>query len=199
MPENLWLAMRRYNVWIEPTLIAEWSRLIRYYAENQERVCDQKVLMEAMLWPEHKRDVHIARKQAQKLIDSRKLYCVWSGKRLTEKNYDIDHLFPWSVWECGDLWNLLPSDRIINQKQKRDKIPSSFILDKAQDQICDWWTQAYLDNESLKQRFQLEVQSSLPSIDKTNLSNEIIFESICLQRNRLRHDQQVPEWLKVKI
>ena len=107
-----------------------------------------------MLWPEHKRDVHTARKQAQKLINSGKLFCVWSGKRLTEKNYDIDHLFPWSVWECGDLWNLLPSDRIINQKQKRDKIPSAFILDKAQEQICSWWNQAYLDSESLKQRFQ---------------------------------------------
>ena len=199
IPENLWLAMRRYNVWIEPTLVAEWSRLIRSYSENQERVCDQKTLMEAMLWPEHKRDVHIVRKQAQKLIGSGKLYCVWSGKKLNEKNYDIDHLFPWSVWECGDLWNLLPSDRIINQKQKKDKIPSAFILDKAQDQICNWWNQAYLENEALKQRFQLEVQSSLPSIDKTSLSNEIIFESICLQRNRLRHDQQVPEWQRVRI
>ena len=199
IPENLWLAMRRYNVWIEPTLVAEWSRLIRFYTENQERVCDQKILMEAMLWPEHKRDVHTARKQAQKLINSDKLYCVWSGKKLTEKNYDIDHLFPWSVWECGDLWNLLPSDRTINQQQKRDKIPSSFILDKAQDQICSWWNQAYLKNISLKHRFQLEVQSSLPSITKTNLSNEIVFESICLQRNRLRHDQQVPEWKKIKI
>ena len=92
------------------------------------------------------------------------------------------------------MWNLLPSDRIINQKYKREKIPSSLILDKAQNQIFNWWNQAYFKNEALKQRFQLEVQSSLPSIDETNLSNEVIFESICLQRNRLRHDQQVPEW-----
>ena len=110
------------------------------------------------------------------------------------KNYDIDHLFPWSIWECSDLWNLLPSDRVINQEYKREKIPSSFTLDKAQDQICSWWDQAYLKSEALKQKFQLEVQSSLPSIDETNLSNEMIFESVCLQRNRLRYDQQVPEW-----
>lgn len=198
IPENLWQAMRRYNVWIEPTLVAEWTRLIRSYAENQEKTCDQKTLIEAMTWPEHKRDVHLAKKQAQKLINSGKLFCVWSGKKLNEKNYDIDHLFPWSVWECGDLWNLLPSDRIINQKYKREKIPSSFILDKSQDQICSWWDQAYLKSEALKQRFQLEVQSSLPSIDETNLSNEMIFESVCLQRNRLRHDQQVPEWQRQK-
>ena len=198
IPENLWLAMRRYNVWIEPTLVAEWSRLIQFYAENQERTYDQKTLMNAMLWPEHTRDVQIAKKQAQKLINSGKLYCVWSGKKLTEKDYDIDHLFPWSVWECGDLWNLLPSNRIINQKQKRDKIPSAFILDAAQDQICNWWQEAYLKNEPLKQRFQLEAQSSLPSITQTNLSSEIIFESVCLQRTRLRHDQQVPEWQKMK-
>ena len=198
IPENLWQAMRRYNVWIEPTLVSEWARLICSYAENQGRTCNKKNLMEAMSWPEHKRDVHLAKKQAQKLINSGKLFCVWSGKKLTEKNYDIDHLFPWSVWECGDLWNLLPSDRIINQKHKREKIPSSFILDKAQDQVCNWWDQAYLKSEALKQKFQLEVQSSLPSIDETNLSNEMIFESVCLQRNRLRHDQQVPEWQKIK-
>ena len=80
IPENLWQAMRRYNVWIEPTLVAEWSRLICSYAENQERTCDQKILIETMSWPEHKRDVHLARKQAQKLINSGKLFCVWSGK-----------------------------------------------------------------------------------------------------------------------
>lgn len=198
IPENLWQAMKRYSVWIEPALISEWSRLICSYAENQGKTCDQKTLIEAVSWPEHKRDVHLSKKQAQKLINSGKLFCVWSGKKLTEKTYDIDHLFPWSVWECGDLWNLLPSDRIINQKYKREKIPSAFILDKAQDQICNWWNQAYLKTEALKQRFQLEVQSSLPSIDKTSMSNEIIFESVCLQRNRLRHDQQVPEWQKIK-
>ena len=75
-------AMRHYNVWIEPTLVSEWARLICSYAENQGRTCDQKVLMEAMSWPEHKRDVHLAKKQAQKLINSGKLFCVWSGKKL---------------------------------------------------------------------------------------------------------------------
>src|SRR5262249_2630830 len=37
VPGHLWRAMRRNAAWIEPTLIAEWMRLIRDYARYQNR------------------------------------------------------------------------------------------------------------------------------------------------------------------
>jgi hypothetical protein len=46
---------------------------------------------------------------------------------------DIDHLFPWAAWPCSDLWNLPPVHRIVNQKFKRDRLPSAATLSRAED------------------------------------------------------------------
>ena len=32
VPRNLWRALGRFAVWVEPALIAEWQRLMRGYA-----------------------------------------------------------------------------------------------------------------------------------------------------------------------
>ena len=72
-----------------------------------------------MTWSEPARDVSTARAQAERLLAAGRLHCVWSGKRLSTNNLDIDHCFPWTVWPCGDLWNLMPSHRQVNQREKR--------------------------------------------------------------------------------
>ncbi len=40
--------------------------------------------------------------------------CVWSGRALHGKQFDVDHLLPYSIWGNNDLWNLLPADKKIN-------------------------------------------------------------------------------------
>src|SRR5712691_2067473 len=57
---------------------------------------------------------------------------------------DIDHMFPWAAWPCGDLWNLLPAHREVNQRLKRDRLPSATTLFRAEGRIVSWWEQAYL-------------------------------------------------------
>ena len=37
IPRHLWRALQRFGVWIEPALIAEWSRLMNSYAARQGR------------------------------------------------------------------------------------------------------------------------------------------------------------------
>ena len=51
--------------------------------------------------------------------------CPWTGKKLHQQNYDIDHLLPISVYPVNELWNLVPSDRDFNQQKKRDRLPSN--------------------------------------------------------------------------
>jgi hypothetical protein len=92
-----------------------------------------------MTWSEPSRDVKIARDQAIRLMGSGKLYCVWSGRALDDASLDVDHCFPWAVWPCDDLWNLLPAHRAVNQHQKRDKLPGVEILRTAQQRIEEWW------------------------------------------------------------
>jgi hypothetical protein len=34
IPQHIWLALVRFEVWIEPTLLAEWVRLMKSYANQ---------------------------------------------------------------------------------------------------------------------------------------------------------------------
>jgi SAM-dependent methyltransferase len=142
VPRHLWRALQRFDVWIEPALIAEWSRLTNGYAARQGRTISEDKIATAMTWSEPNRDVRIAREQAVRLLESDKLYCVWSGHVLSVETLDVDHCFPWAAWPCDDLWNLLPAHRNVNQNQKRDKLPGVELLRSAQDQIQSWWTKA---------------------------------------------------------
>jgi hypothetical protein len=115
-----------------------------------------------------------------------------SGWRLS--TLDIDHMFPWAVWPCSDLWNVLPTHREVNQKLKRDRLPSAAALARAESRIIGWWQQAYLGKTDtpLPDQFLQQARTSLPAFSTAAPGD--IFASVTLQRIRLRHDQQAPEW-----
>jgi hypothetical protein len=124
-------------------------------------------------------------------------HCVWSGRRLEPGTLDIDHCLPWTAWPCGDLWNLLPAHRRVNQRDKRDRLPADGLLRAAGGAIQDWWRRAYLDGGGalLPRRFQDEARASLPGLVGVMAPEPgEVFAALRVQRLRLRHDQQVPEW-----
>ena len=209
VPRHLWRAFQRYNVWIEPALIAEWIRMMNDYARKQGRKLDEAEVTRGMAWSEADRAVGISRSRAIGLLSQRPIHCVWSGVSLTPESLDIDHCFPWSAWPCGDLWNLLPASRKVNQRQKRDKLPADLVLRQAKDRIIDWWDAGYVrtDDRLLTEQFTLEASATLPALDlpTSKLEDvlagarfhrllEDVFSAVSLQRLRLSHDQQVPEW-----
>jgi SAM-dependent methyltransferase len=195
VPRHLWRALQRFDAWIEPALVAEWIRLTKSYSNGQGRKINDGTIAAAMTWSEPLRDVRIARDQCSRLLETGALYCVWSGKRLSAKNVDLDHCFPWSAWPCGDLWNLMPTHRSVNQREKRARLPGDKIMRASQNRIMHWWEIAYTAHNSLlNDRFQLEAASSLPGVTSTSNCLEDIFDAVCLQRMRLKYDQQVPEW-----
>lgn len=49
--------------------------------------------------------------------------CVYTGKPIMPKNYDLDHFIPWSFVSHNLLWNLLPADSSINSS-KSNNLPS---------------------------------------------------------------------------
>ncbi len=195
VPRHLWQTLQRFGAWIEPAIVAEWSRLIRRYAASQGTQVDDGALAAAMTWEEPKRDVRLARDRALEMSADRKLYCVWSGRRLDERSLDVDHCLPWIVWPCGDLWNLMPAHRTVNQKEKRAHLPGDRLLRSAQDRVLNWWGPAYEEGvPAISDRFWLEANSSLPGIHAAKGALDDIFDAVCLQRMRLKYDQQVPEW-----
>ena len=200
VPIHLWQAAQRFAVWIEPAIVAEWKRVTRTYAERQGRRLDDAGLAAAMTWEDPDRDVSLAREQAERLLAEQPLHCVWSGKRLSVDRLDMDHCFPWAVWPCGDLWNLLPTHRTVNQHEKRDRLPSDRLLRAAQDRILGWWHDAYRADPGhpLAERFMLEAAVSLPGILATETDLDGCYSALELQRLRLSQNQQAPEWSGAK-
>jgi SAM-dependent methyltransferase len=199
VPRTLWRALQRFAVWIEPSLIAEWTRLMRVYADSQGRRLDGGCIGAAMTWSDPVRDVSRPREIALRIMAlDEPLHCIWSGRRLEPGTLDIDHCFPWMAWPCGDLWNLLPAHRQVNQHQKRDRLPSEDVLRRSRDAILDWWSAGYLTatDPVLPLRFGEEARASLPALDSTSglPAADDVFTAMTLQRLRLRQDQQVPEW-----
>ena len=209
VPRHLWRAFQRYNVWIEPALVAEWIRMMSDYARKQGEQLDEAAVTQGMAWSEPGRAVDVSRGRAVQLLDQGSLHCVWSGNPLTRATLDIDHCFPWAAWPCGDLWNLLPASRNVNQRQKRDKLPADPALRRAKNRIIDWWDAGYVrtDDRLLTEQFTLEASATLPTLDVPagNLDGvlaearlhrllEDVFSAVSLQRLRLSNDQQIPEW-----
>lgn len=192
VPRHMWAALQRLDVWIEPALVTEWTRLIKNYAKGQGKQLNGQKLEAAMTWNPPTRDVSAAQR-AVKLLEEGQLFCVWSGKRLVRQSMHIDHCFSWSTWPCGDLWNLMPADTRVNLK-KGSRLPSDRLLREAGERILHWWGAGYIQNSSLSEQFWLEASASLPGLaSQTNILPDI-FDAVCLQRAKLRHDQQVPEW-----
>ena len=50
------------------------------------------------------------------------IHCIYTGKELYPKDYDLDHFIPWSFVSHDLLWNLIPSDGSINSS-KSNKLP----------------------------------------------------------------------------
>lgn len=119
----------------------------------------QSVLNEVFKSPVTKRDSELSKKLYTEILKKEgKIYCVWTGtiiSSLSEAN--IDHVIPFSIWKNNDLWNLLPSNSIINN-QKRDKIPTPEIIERQKSLIIDYWG---IIHEHQSQRFQKEIQVAL--------------------------------------
>ena len=136
--------MQRFASWIEPSIVAEWMRIMKGYARNMERELDEARVAAAA---EHGTS-RIATWTAAIVAHWRywtapRSTASGAAKGWTPRALDIDHAFPWSAWPCGDLWNLLPAHRSVNQHKKRQKLPTDRLLLSQQDKINSWWRDAY--------------------------------------------------------
>lgn len=52
-----------------------------------------------------------------------KINCIYTGKEIYPKKYDLDHFVPWSFVSHNLLWNLLPADSSINSSKSNNLPP----------------------------------------------------------------------------
>jgi SAM-dependent methyltransferase len=201
VPVNVWRCLARFDAWIEPALVAEWTRLIHRYAARQQKVLPDGVVARALEWTEPVRSVAFSRQRAAELARSGELHCVWTGRRLRDGDaaFDIDHCFPWSIWPCDALWNLMPAHPDVNRRLKRDRVPADESLLRARERIAHWWDAAYrgAGDETVALRFADEARTSLPGLAQADgpIGLDDVFGAMRLQRVRLRFNQQVQEWV----
>jgi len=192
VPLPIWDALRHYNVWVEPVLVAEWVRLMESYAGQLGPVISQTA--NALLaWANPERDTKFARAAVERLrTQGKSIYCVWSGQHLKD-DYDIDHCFPFAAWPCGDAWNLMPASKRINN-EKSNRLITQAALEGASERITYWWEEAFLSTGTdARLRFFLEAEQTLPMLDATGCSTDLI-DAMKLQRIRLAKDQGLRPW-----
>lgn len=195
MPGPLWRTMLHHGAWIDPVLVAEWVRLTKDYALRMGLGLAHGAVEARMAWSEPSRNTGLARAVATRLFEAgRPLVCVWSGAGVRPEGLDIDHALPWSAWPCGDLWNLMPADRRVNQHEKRDRLPSAATLARARGPIVEWWREAWCADEALAERFVAEARAALPI--EGAASPETVFAGMEWRRLRVRQDQGAPEWTR---
>jgi hypothetical protein len=192
VPLQIWQALTRYNVWIEPVLISEWVRLMEGYAgSGQPNV--RQLAHSLLAWADPERDTRIAPEAVTRMRDAGKaVYCVWSGQRLRD-DYDIDHCFPFAAWPCGDAWNLMPASRQINN-QKSNRLVTQDALKRASETITNWWEDAFLaGSDDARRRLFLEAGLTLPLLIESPAPADII-DAMKVHRIRLAKDQGLRPW-----
>ena len=192
IPLEIWHALTRYNVWVEPVLVSEWSRLIEGYAGN--RMANARQLAQSLLiWVDPERDTRLARAAVDRIrAQGKPVYCVWTGQRLRDE-YDVDHCFPFAAWPCGDAWNLMPASKQINN-QKSNRLVTQATLERASDCITNWWGDAFLNvGEDSRRQFFLEAGQTLPLIPERSTPDDVI-DAMKLHRIRLAKDQGLRSW-----
>lgn len=194
LPRVLWDAFALHGCWIEPALLQGWIQQMQSYDQRLGISRDLSEYYGALQWLDPKRDTQEVRASVERLLEQgRAVYCVWSGKRLSEvKGFAVDHCFPFAYWPNNDLWNLFPTRAEINQK-KSDRLPSASLLASSQERILGWWEISYTQ-QTEKERFFEEAQIALPLLFQKDAAFPVVFEALQLQRLRLRQHQQLAEW-----
>ena len=193
---TLWRAMAKFGAQIEPLLVREWGKKIMALAEKQNNhQVDLGVLARAMRWHQPLMDASQAQKRVNDLMAIQPVHCVWTGKRLGETDFDLDHCIPWAAWPCGDLWNLLPVHPSVNRNSKRHRLPAAATLERSAERILDWWDRAWHRNDGTRGRFLIEAKASLPMLpSEPDLHS--VFAGVQDRRFVIRADQGVEEWVQ---
>ena len=162
------------------TIMAKWKQKTNSLNANQETIKDiiEKLSSDTL---------EIRETASIRKILSQEKECIWSGRELNGKNYDVDHVLPFSVWFNNDLWNMLPTDRILNQQKKKAKIPTRKLIEKRANIIMNYWSD-YQQAMPLLFKSQVEVALVGRNVTEDKILDTAV-ESLCNKSDYLIYDR----------
>jgi len=152
MPAGMWYEFSHFGTWIIDSLILRWAEMTsRIQPEDSQSALITKEQVLSLLLNESLPDRYTAymRNLYNPFVAQNQITCVWSGATIkNSKDYQVDHVLPYSLWYNNDMWNLLPASNAVNN-EKRDKLPTLRFLNKAQPRILELWDLQYQQNPGL--------------------------------------------------
>lgn len=134
MSADLWRELSLQGHWIIDAVILRWAALSERFSYRQG-ITAGDVLPLLLAQPTEERANGFAR---QVFIEAGVTRCAWSD-RFLGAGFAVDHLIPFALWGCNDLWNLLPVDGGVN-RDKSDKLPAADLLVSRRESIIACWT-----------------------------------------------------------
>jgi 2-polyprenyl-3-methyl-5-hydroxy-6-metoxy-1,4-benzoquinol methylase len=162
IPDLIWRELTILGSWIIDACILRWAELTSKFSDG--KIKPSKVI-----------DLLLINEKSRQIADAKRIYkeneiikCVWTSEDL--KEFDIDHIIPFSLWKNNDLWNLVPAKPSVN-RNKKDKIITNDLLIKVKDNIVDSWKLIY---EKEEVRFLNEAKILVGnSINRKNWENMV--------------------------
>ena len=132
---DLWQAFRSLSLWIEALCIHEWCLFTERVAQASGGSADRGDIYRLLTArPDNRRPLTWERNQIDILmLEGHEFSCPWTHVRIRVGTpYDLDHILPLAVYPINELWNLVPSDPAFNSHKKRDRLPSTDSLTRAE-------------------------------------------------------------------
>jgi len=130
IPDLIWRELTLLGSWIIDATILRWAELTSKFSKGQFK-------------PSTIIDLLLTEEKSRQILDARRIYsqhknmlCVWTSQLI--KEFDVDHIIPFSLWKNNDLWNLVPAKSSVN-RNKLDKLVTSSHLLKSKDNIIYSW------------------------------------------------------------
>jgi len=170
--DNMWEGLKFYSVFIDALCIHEWSLFAENATQEIEGVSRGSVYQALTDRPDSRRPLTWERNQIDLLLmESERLYCLWTKKPLYLGGYDVDHIIPIATYPINELWNLVPSEPTFNQHVKRALMPADEwrdVLPQRLIEIYGFYERSPNLTDALRQssrlRFTSEQVSSLPRL-----------------------------------
>jgi SAM-dependent methyltransferase len=165
---RLWTELSLMGYWIRDAVLLRWAELTADMARRGIVAGDVIDLL--LTVPLRERDVGDARETYASLPVKE---CTWTAETI-KKDFDVDHIIPFSLWHNNDLWNLVPVLPAVNNK-KRDRLPGHDIMLERRDCLIYYWERL---RERHRTRFDMETSRLMGFISPPGNWHEVLFASV---------------------